>query len=830
MTLPAIHSTTILVKLNRGDKVSLLGQEEGDYLKIAPPEIATFAISYPTTPVVAGQPAAVVISAVDKDGHVITDPIRTTPSTLCFTVDVPTIVEKDGFFDTLYAGQNNCMSNPFTDGEFRADFLTFISGDNQIDISITYGSGQTFNGSFTLDIVPDVPDSIVIVKRGDPDSTPVLIDTLSSFGTSDQTSQWYVALLFDKYGNLITSQTITSRVGWSVVDLPANLNIVGNEAMYNAANLTSGGLGTLTITYNYNGVTISNTFQIAVIPLVGVAMVSTHEWVPDTVSGVSEIQDVLTNVFGVNVSAIPAQYPAYSYNGALVKKLESFGFMPYCDGYLDYLNIVMSDTFTLLDKHIAGVNFRFNSSTGIPDTIYWADSLINTTTQATTQRMKLQALSLDKRHYRLWLVPNSHRNSLLETGFKPAVVFNNGNVTHTMVRIGNGATFARTVQDSTRDSAAPVIHRFLYKNNICNTAVTTNEVKIAFSEPIDWSQAPDVHSIYSFTLINGATKDSTFMHSTSVTISGANAIEALDDKLAWNYNKNETNKLMTYRIEVAQSADQKFQIGGTRLRFSVNPLDHKFKDLSGNLATLKDNRQVSLEAEGVQQTVCGLNGPTSVSRYDAMVYNWSTDPATHEPIPNFPFFGFTVNLRTITNNSTDFILITPGGITNSNATNGYFYGYSLDTNKVLVTASATIYDVFGNSVASPSSNKNLRRHFKVGDLVSATNYANLGTLDSATIDSMYIWLRAVEPGAPDTLRPKLNSTVTIGYDYIMQHCNPNTSDEICIPAWNCLNAKGRLVAPGGYIATVSIASPGNETTEIRKLIVTSGAQEVGVGF
>ena len=32
-----IHSTTVLVKLNRGDKVSVLGQAQGDYLKIAPP-------------------------------------------------------------------------------------------------------------------------------------------------------------------------------------------------------------------------------------------------------------------------------------------------------------------------------------------------------------------------------------------------------------------------------------------------------------------------------------------------------------------------------------------------------------------------------------------------------------------------------------------------------------------------------------------------------------------------------------------------------------------------------------------------------------------------
>jgi uncharacterized protein YgiM (DUF1202 family) len=36
-SLKPIHSTTVLVKLNRGDKVALFGQQEGDYLKIAPP-------------------------------------------------------------------------------------------------------------------------------------------------------------------------------------------------------------------------------------------------------------------------------------------------------------------------------------------------------------------------------------------------------------------------------------------------------------------------------------------------------------------------------------------------------------------------------------------------------------------------------------------------------------------------------------------------------------------------------------------------------------------------------------------------------------------------
>ena len=36
-SLKPIHSTTVLVKLNKGDKVALLGQQEGDYLKISPP-------------------------------------------------------------------------------------------------------------------------------------------------------------------------------------------------------------------------------------------------------------------------------------------------------------------------------------------------------------------------------------------------------------------------------------------------------------------------------------------------------------------------------------------------------------------------------------------------------------------------------------------------------------------------------------------------------------------------------------------------------------------------------------------------------------------------
>jgi len=36
-TLKPIHSTTVLIKLNKGDKVTLLGQQEGDYLKISPP-------------------------------------------------------------------------------------------------------------------------------------------------------------------------------------------------------------------------------------------------------------------------------------------------------------------------------------------------------------------------------------------------------------------------------------------------------------------------------------------------------------------------------------------------------------------------------------------------------------------------------------------------------------------------------------------------------------------------------------------------------------------------------------------------------------------------
>jgi len=77
-------------------------------------------------------------------------------------------------------------------------------------------------------------------------------------------------------------------------------------------------------------------------------------------------------------------------------------------------------------------------------------------------------------------------------------------------------------------------------------------------------------------------------------------------------------------------------------------------------------------------------------------------------------------------------------------------------------------------------------------------------------------------GDPDTLRPIYPETFTLGYEFLKETSGPRTITSFRLPVWNCLNAKGRLVAPGGYIAVQSIRIAKELTEAVKKFIVTSG--------
>jgi hypothetical protein len=87
------------------------------------------------------------------------------------------------------------------------------------------------------------------------------------------------------------------------------------------------------------------------------------------------------------------------------------------------------------------------------------------------------------------------------------------------------------------------------------------------------------------------------------------------------------------------------------------------------------------------------------------------------------------------------------------------------------------------------------------------------------IEKYYSISQSGKAGEPDTLRPKYGATFTIGFDYLKKKCGYLSGEDLCVPAWNCLNAKGRLVAPGGYVVSQSMRAGDKSYQVIKRIIV-----------
>jgi hypothetical protein len=110
-----------------------------------------------------------------------------------------------------------------------------------------------------------------------------------------------------------------------------------------------------------------------------------------------------------------------------------------------------------------------------------------------------------------------------------------------------------------------------------------------------------------------------------------------------------------------------------------------------------------------------------------------------------------------------------------------------------------IYDMFGNLVAGPEDHPSLK--------VARTAYE-------------LFW------EGEDALTGSCKKTAVMDYN-TLKGCSNRTNGDYsnCMLVWNCINAKGRLVAPGGYIVRKVInTSMDPLEEEIIKVIVTSGSK------
>jgi hypothetical protein len=307
----------------------------------------------------------------------------------------------------------------------------------------------------------------------------------------------------------------------------------------------------------------------------------------------------------------------------------------------------------------------------------------------------------------------------------------------------------------------------------------------------------------------------------------------LDSLTAWNYNQ-ELDRMMTYELVIRPEFDKNFVVGSTRLTFNDDSVQLDFKDLSGNRASIDASRIVTLATDPtVTAHICAVSGPTLVSNVDAMPWSWGVNPDTHDTadqVPLFPYFGVTINLLAMTGpNAQRNTNMLPGG-GNIDIGGRNFTVRDFDTALVLFSTEVSIFDLLGYLVASPSTNKGLHAEYTIGQireyLGMAGIEARLQTMNLTEIETYF----SISPArfgtnAPDTLRPLYPTTVTLGYDFLSKNCGPhsgtNGNKGMCVAAWNCLNGKGRLVAPGGYIARQFIRA-GTEVTEVtRKMVVTN---------
>jgi len=814
-SFPALDSIVTLIPTSNAAGIVTLIATSGTnadtvYLKIEPARIDSFGVSPPPYLPQAGDTNSLTITALDGLGNTVTDPSRQ-PTEVCFDLvgDTITIIIDS---QEVVITNRYCFPSPFENGVLNAEIIGTIAGDVKIQIEITYPGGEKFITDWDFTVIPGDPALVRMVYAFD--SALVSSDTLSSHGALVQTQATYLALLYDAYGNLITNPVVTGPVVWSFsagnLDT-SRLSSSGNSATFNALDLPGASSGT--ITASIPGIPgVVGQFQLVVIPLVGIASISTHEWVADTstMAGVAEIDLVLNVVLpGINPFT----------NLDKLTAVRNYGYQSFRDGFLDYLDITFLGSFNLSVPVLNRIIFR-----GGTDSVLWA--LSDTLGNGTVRAVKVVPMDTAGEKFRIWLLTNANKPTApTETGFRPVITFDNVIATALDVSsgypvlIGDGLALYTTLQGVTFDSAAPVIDRFTLKNNACNASNQNNVIKIFFSEPVRTIPGDNLWKKEKiFTLENSGAFDSSFVNTATQFLELQQKLDISHPLLAWE--KDDDNVFsMSIGGSIKFTANALFTPFATRIMFWNNNRT-PVMDKSGNVATNPANRLVTLTPEGALEAICSVNGNTVADRVEASHYAWFPEPGTGDPVPGFPYFGFTLNLSAIDPGAQNHKI-------DSCAADNYVV-FDFDSNFAFATVDVWIYDLFGNVVATPESHDSaLSRPYtlkEVREYLEISPYGACGKSLADLKENFNIIKALNSPIDPDTLRPRYPATLAINYDFLLKNCGPSVAVAACIPSWNALNSKGRLVAPGGYIARQVITLPGKVEEIIRKVIITSKAK------
>jgi hypothetical protein len=761
-----------------------------------------------------GNVATVTWTALDARSNPVTDPARQPDSVCIYAAAGDTVyLEISPNNYVAVTDQGYCFGAPFVNGVMENGFYSEKAGAFSVTVQVFYDN-KTKTEQIDLVFMPGAPSRVEVVHLGD--STLAVMDTLVPFGSDSLTQQSYVALFYDQFGNLITDPQVTRDAVWASGHT-ANMSVSGNTMTYYAAR-SPGGNFTDTVIVRYpDDPLVVDTFFVYVVPIVGVVSLVTHEWIADPVLDKAGVEYVLGTVLGMALDSLrtAAGLEGKTEDDKFVEVLRDFHYSTSRDGYLDYLDLMLSDPLYLRLSHIDSICYHYVPKTGTVSGVRWTGA-------------HLAVLDSGRTRYRLWLLPNGldrlSPGVPLETGFLPVLYFNNVLVQaeqeahlNPPTRLGGAADVYKVDSTAVRDSAPPVVHRFVYQNNECNPNIPLNGVKIGFSEPVRFSGV-SVPQITAFTLINGTALDSVFMSAGKIDVNSASlSAEVLDERLEPFGTPDDAD--LVYGFQVAESGVYLFQPQVTQVRFSVMPGVFQFTDLWGNTGTHSANYAVTLENDPTVSAICNITGNTLVDRYDAMNFRWSKkedETGALVDAPDFPFFGFEVNMGVLGTADMQ--------VQNDNLLCGgtRYVVKDYDAGMLFLASEVRIFDILGNLTADPLANPSLSIQYTTAEVheVLGIQEIDCSRLNDYLNNGKY-YQKPGDPGAPDTLIPKYPGKLIIGYEFMMKVCGPRSGKPACVPSWNCLNRKGRLVAPGGYIASQIITTAQSREYVTHKFIVTS---------
>jgi hypothetical protein len=638
-------SQTIIVRVDSGDVESVVqldislpnsGSSFADtvYFKStyhyippgAQPEGRTIILTYDAdTSLVAGRPLPFTIVVINGDGDTVVES-QYLPQTMTVTASHLAVV--DG--DTVTVSAAKTIPLAFNgQGIYTGNFTAFAADTNFLYLEILLPVSQiTVKDTVMRVTVPADPASIYLIPENEDPQTYAGPDTLIVGGTqNDRIKQNYQALLFDPFGNRVDDPGKLNQLQWSVTGT-LNLNdmeyvsVNRDVISYSAVDNIDPAAGSIVVAYG----SLNDALQIVIITPIRVSRIVAREWYPDTAVNLNEVKFVLDSVLGVDRISLEADTGFSSPNQAYLSKLAEYGYLPFLDGFLDYIDIVFNPghSIKLNDLCIHEIMYSAGSAN---TTVFWKKG------DETDYYKLLPADSLigsAHEQYRIWLVPtfisDSAGSPLFQTAMTPQVTFDNAQVkaaNSPRIYIGDTADYQalyETPAPLTLDSAAPVIIGFTLEDNVCNPKSHTI-AKIFFSEAVLLPQPePTTENLeYAFIRINGQDTLLSINDNSVVNVSLPPA--GLDEFYSANVRQNYSD--LGYQLEVAEAKETLFKQNVTRITINPNPrlAQDTIKDIFGNHHAGRPSRSVVLAQQpGFTPVSCNQFMVTRVDRYRAMGY------------------------------------------------------------------------------------------------------------------------------------------------------------------------------------------------------------------